>query len=33
MGKETIGLDIGTHSVKLVGLTRNARAFSSPMRE
>jgi len=25
MAKETIGLDIGTHSVKLVGLTRNAQ--------
>jgi len=27
MAKETIGLDIGTHSVKLVGLTRNAQGF------
>jgi type IV pilus assembly protein PilM len=27
MAKETIGLDIGTHSVKLVGLTRNAQGL------
>ncbi len=27
MAKETIGLDIGTHSVKLVGFTRNAQGL------